>query len=193
MAANSSQTRKMPRSLRILAICTHNRTRSVMVGGLLEEHARAKRLNMAVRSAGFSEAGGELPTDTAVRLLKGRGIDVSGYLSHYLNTPGVTGADLIVTAEHTHVVAIAGRWPLAYDHTFTLPEIVELGERVGARGGRPHLEWLAALHAVRPDPFGYLDTKVGEIRDPTGRSPATWTACFAQIDDLTARLIDLLA
>ena len=105
----------------------------------------------------------------------------------------MTGADLIVTAEHKQVVAIAGRWPQAYDHTFTLPEIVELGERVGARGGRTHLEWLAALHAVRPDPLGYLDTKVGEISDPTGRSPATWSACFAQIDDLTARLIDLLA
>ena len=192
MAANRSETRQMPRSLRILAVCTHNRTRSVMMGGLLEDHARGRRLNVAVRSAGFSEAGGELPTDNAVRFLERRGIDVSGYLSHYLSGPGVTGADLIVAAEHKHVVAIAGRWPEAYDYTFTLPEIVELGERVGPRGRRTHLEWLAALHAERPDPLGYLDTKVGEIADPTGRSPATWTACFTQIDDLTARLIALL-
>ena len=183
----------MPRSLRILAVCTHNRTRSVITAALLEEHAQSKRLNVTVRSAGFSEEGGELPTDTAVRLLKGRGIDVSGYLSHYLNTPGVTGADLIVTAEHRHVVAIAGRWPQAYDYTFTLPEIVELGERVGGRDKRTHLEWLAALHAERPDPLGYLDTKVSEINDPTGRSPADWTRCFQQIDDLTTRLINLLA
>lgn len=148
---------------------------------------------MVVRSAGFSEAGGELPTDNAVRLLKGRGIDVSGYLSHYLDTSGVTGADLIVTAEHRHVVAIAGCWPQVYDCTFTLPEIVDLGERVGARGRRTHLEWLAALHAERPDPLGYLDTTVGEIEDPTGQAPTTWSAVFAQIDDLTARLAALLS
>ena len=105
----------------------------------------------------------------------------------------MTGADLIVATEHRHVVAIAGRWPEVYDRTFTLPEIVELGERVGARGRRTHVEWLATLHAERPDPLGYLDTTVGEIEDPTGRSPATWSACFAQVDDLTARLVALLA
>lgn len=192
MAANSSETRQMPRSLHILAVCTHNRTRSVMMSGLLEEHARHRGLNVVVKSAGFSEAGGEAPTDTAVRLLTGRGIDVSGYRSHYLSNSGTTGADLIVTAEHGHVVTLAGRWPHVYNRTFTLPEVVGLGERVGGRGRRPPTEWLAVLHAERLDPFQYLNTAVGEIADPTGGSPARWSACFSQIDDLTARLIALL-
>ncbi len=183
----------MARSLRVLAVCRHNRTRSVIMGGLIEQYAKNRGVNVVVRSAGFSEAGGELPTDTAVRLLKERGVDVSAYLSHYLNTSGVVGADLIVTAEHKHVVAIAGRWPEAYANTFTLPEIVELGERIGPRGRTPTVEWLNALHAERPDPLGYLDAKVGEIADPTGRSPAEWAATFTTIDDLTARLVTLLA
>jgi protein-tyrosine-phosphatase len=163
------------------------------MGGLIQQYAENRGMKVVVRSAGFSEAGGELPTDTAVRLLKERGIDVSAYLSHYLSTSGVVGADLIVTAEQKHVVAIAGRWPQMYDSTFTLPEIVELGERIGPRGTRSHADWLNALHAERPDPLGYLDTKVGEIADPTGQSPATWSAAFARIDDLTARLVTLLA
>lgn len=183
----------MPRSLRILAVCTHNRTRSVMVGSLLEQHVLAKRLNAVVRSAGFDHAGGEIPTDTAVRLLQARDIDVSSYQSHILSASGVTGADLIVTTEHRHVVSIAGRWPLAYRYTFTLPELVELGERVGSRSPRSFEDWLAAVHALRPEPIDYLDITVGEIEDPTGRSPATWAACFAKIDDLTSRLADLLA
>ncbi len=164
-----------------------------MMGGLLAEHARSEGLSVVVRSAGLSGNGGEPPTDTTVHLLGGRCIDVSDYRSHYLSAPGVAGADLIVTAEHHQVLAIAGRWPKAYDHTFTLPEIVELGEWVGRRGQRTPIEWFATLHAERPDPLDYLDTWVGEIRDPTGRSPAAWSACFAQIDDLTARLIALLA
>lgn len=183
----------MARSLRILAVCRHNRTRSVIMGGLIEQYAENRGVKVIVRSAGFSEAGGELPTDTAIRMLKERGIDKSAYLSHYLDTSGVTGAHLIVTAEQKHVVAIAGRWPKMYGSTFTLPEIVELGERIGPRGARSHADWLSALHAERPDPLGYLDTKVGEIADPTGQSPATWAAAFERIDDLTARLITLLA
>jgi protein-tyrosine-phosphatase len=163
-----------------------------MVGSLLEQHVRAKRLSVIVKSAGFDDSGGETPTDTAVRLLQARGIDVSGYQSHILSTRGVTGADLIVTSEHRHVVSIAGRWPLTYRYTFTLPELVELGERVGPLSPRSFPDWLDALHDQRPDPIDYLDIAVGEIEDPTGRSPATWSACFARIDDLTSRLADLL-
>jgi protein-tyrosine-phosphatase len=164
-----------------------------MIESLLDEHVRSGRLNAVIRSAGFDATGGDAPTDTAVRLLQARDIDVSGYQSHILGTTGVTGADLIVTSEQQQVVSVAGRWPEAYRYTFTLPELVEIGERVGARRPRTYADWLAAVHAQRPEPIDYLDTTVGEIVDPTGRSPATWSACFKQIDDLTSRLTDLLA
>jgi protein-tyrosine-phosphatase len=183
----------MSRRLRILAVCTYNRTRSVMMSPLLQQHAERAGAGVVVRSAGFSGGGGEPPTDNAVRLLRQRDIDASDHVSHVVEKQGVTDADLIITAEHQHVVAIAGRWPDAYGRTFTLPEIVELGERIGPRGERTHHEWLAALHAERPDPLDYLDHAVGEIADPTGKSSARWTTCFEQIDDLSERLIALLA
>ena len=183
----------MPPRLRILSVCTHNRTRSVMMNALLQQHAERAGRSFVFRSAGFSEAGGELPTHNAVQLLAARGIDVSGYLSHFLSKPGVVGADLIVTAERRHVVTIAGRWPEVCDRTFTLPEIVELGERVGPRGALTHQQWLDAVQTERPSPLDYLDHPVGEIADPTGKSADRWSTCFAQIDDLTARLIALLS
>jgi protein-tyrosine phosphatase len=183
----------MPPSLRILSVCTHNRTRSVLMSALLQQHAERAEQRMVFRSAGFSERGGELPTHNAVQLLAERDIDVSGYLSHFLSKQGVIGADLIVTAERRHVVTIAGRWPEVYDRTFTLPEIVELGERVGPRGALTLREWLDAVHAERPSPLDYLDHAVGEIADPTGKSPDRWSTCFAQIDDLSERLIKLLS
>ena len=191
----TGETPDMARRLRILSVCTHNRTRSVMMSALLEHHARRVDLDLTsvFRSAGFSERGGELPTPRAIQLLAARDIDVSGYLSHYLGKTGVVGADLIVTAEHRHVVTIAGRWPEVYDRTFTLPEMVELGERIGPRDGRTLREWLDGLHAERPAPLDYLDQPVGEIADPTGHSATQWSACFEQIDDLTARLIALMS
>jgi protein-tyrosine-phosphatase len=177
----------MSPSLRILSVCTHNRTRSVMMSALLRQHAERAEHHIVSRSAGFSQRGGELPTRNAVQLLAERDIDVSGYLSHYLSKQGVIGADLIVTAERRHVVTIAGRWPEVYDRTFTLPEVVELGERVGPRGARTHRQWLDAVHAERPGPLEYLDHAVGEIADPTGKSTDRWSTCFTQIDDLSER------
>ena len=128
-----------------------------------------------------------------MRFLASRGIDVKDYVSHWVNASGVSGADLIITSEHQHVVAIAGRWPDAFEHTFTFPELVERGEAAGPRGDRTFPEWLAAVNDERPNPLDYLDVAVGEVDDPTGRAPAVWQACFTQLDDLTSRLATLLA
>jgi len=181
----------MSSRLRVLAVCTHNRTRSVLIGGLLENLIQEGQLNAVVRTAGFSD-GGESPTDNTVRFLASRDVDVSDYQSHWMSDQSIAGADLVITSERQHVVAIAGRWAEAFQYTFTLPELVKRGEAVGQRGNLSMQEWLSAVNAGRPNPLDYLDIMVGEIKDPTGRAPAAWQACFAQLDDLTARLAILL-
>ena len=182
----------MPSSVWVLAVCTHNRTRSVLMANLFQLHAAAAGLANLTQSGGFSEKGGEEPTDNTVRYLAARGIDVSGYRSHWMTDQSIRKAHLVVTAEKAHVVAIAGRWPDAFGYTFTLPELVERGEAVGGRNGRPLRDWLAEVNRGRPAALDYLDSTVGEIDDPTGRSPATWRASFDRVDDLAARLVGLL-
>ena len=181
----------MSSRLRVLAVCTHNRTRSVLIQELFDHHAQQAGLAVIVKSASF-HAGGEAPTDTTVRLLQARGIDATGNRSLTLNTNGVTGANLIVTAEKAHVISIVGRWPQAFTYTFTLPEIAARGEHVGPRGERTFEQWIDAVNAERPTALDYLDSDVGEIVDPTGGPPAGWSTCFAQIDELTAGLTRLL-
>lgn len=161
------------------------------MANLFEHHAAAAGLATLTQSAGFSD-GGEQPTDNTVRYLATRGMDVSGYLSLWMTDRSIRGAHLIFTAEKAHVIAIAGRWPDAFGYTFTLPELVQRGEAVGPRGERTLKEWLVAVNVGRPATLDYLDAKVGEIADPTGRSPATWKVAFEQIDDLTRRLVTLL-
>ena len=182
----------MTSSLWVLMVCTHNRTRSVLMENLFRQHAAAAGLPTLVKSGGFSEQGGEEPTDNTVRYLGARGIDVSGYRSHWMTDQSIRRAHLVVTSEKSHVISIVGRWPDAFDHTFTLPELVERGEAVGNRNGRPLTEWLTEINQTRPAALDYLDSTVGEIDDPTGRSPATWKASFERIDDLTARMATLL-
>ena len=162
-----------------------------MMAGLFAQHADASGLEHITRSSGFTP-GGQQPTDNTVRLLAGRGIDVAGHRSVAITESSIHGEHLVFTAEKAHVISIAGSWPATFGHTFTLPELVARGEAVGPRANRPLSEWLAAVNSGRPAALDYLDAPIDEIDDPTGQSPATWTASFEQIDDLTRRLAALL-
>ena len=178
-------------SLRVLCVCTHNRTRSVMTAALLLRHLVSLQVPSEVKSAG-TQPGGYPAIDRAVRLLAARGIDVSEHRSRPLTDHLVLGADLIVTAERAHVVSIAGRWPAAFANTFTLPEIVSRSQGVG-RDGASVAEWLEQIGVERPGGLDYFDAQdVGEIEDPTGRQPAVWDRVFAEIDALTNDLATVL-
>ena len=181
--------------LRVLAVCTHNQTRSVMMAALLQQHADAVGLYARVLSAGL-HGGGKPATDRTVRMLAARGLDVSTHRSTRLEARYVGYADLVVCAEHGHVVSICGVHAGAFAKTFTLPEIVELGESVGPRRRAPISRWLGQVGDKRVDPVDYLDQPgpaVGEIDDPTGSAPAAWNATFDDLDQLTRRLASVLS
>ena len=183
----------MSAALDILTVCTHNRTRSVMMGALLESHLRAAGVHVHVHSAGTA-AGGRPAMERAVRLLAARGLHVDRHRSRSIDADVVRAADLIITAEQQHVVAIAGQWPEAFARTFTLPELVARAQSVGRRNGRPLGEWLGEVGEGRTAAFDYLEaTDIPEVADPTGRSPAVWDKSFAHIDALTRQLAQVLA
>jgi protein-tyrosine phosphatase len=183
----------MAPTLRVMTVCTHNRTRSVLMAGLLGHHAAEAGLDVEIISTGFVEAGLP-PTDRTVRLLKRAGIDMSTHRSSRVDSEAPPATDLILTAERAHVVSLASRWASLFDITFTLPEAVERGDEIGARGDRDRRGWITDLSGGRPSRLTYLDDRrVGQVADPTGRSPAEWKRAFSVIDELTNRLVALLA
>ena len=174
----------MSEPLRVLCVCTHNRTRSVMAGGLLQRHLTRLQIPAAVSTAG-TQPGGQPAMERAVRLLAVRDIDAGEHRSQPLTDELVHGADLIVTAERAHVISIAGRWPGAFRTTFTLPEIVALDAGAGRKGDSV-ADWLARVSIGRPGGLDYFDARdIGEIEDPTGKQPNVWDRVFAEIDALT--------
>lgn len=185
----------MEDELRILCVCTHNRTRSVLIAALLDRYLSELGVRARVRSVG-TKAAGKPPMAETIGLLAVRGIDVSAHRSHLINDPSVSDADLIVTAEHHHVLDIAGRTPEMFSKTYTLPEFVARAEQIGARGGRRFDTWLGDVAADRGGPLEFLDAidsgKIPEIRDPTGHPTKVWTGVLSQIEDLTQRLAQLL-
>lgn len=186
----------MNEPLRILCVCSHNRTRSVIAAAMLDVRLNELEIDAHVTSAGFA-SDGEPATGESVRLLAERGIDVSAHRSRRIDADIAASSDLILTAQHDHVVDIAGRSPALFDRTFTLPEIVERAEPAGARGGRTLDVWLGSIGAERPSAFDYLDAgdsgAIGEVADPTGRSPRDWAVAMSTIDELTRRLAELLS
>ncbi len=176
--------------LRILTVCSFNRVRSVAMAGHLRAQLRTRHVDAHVVGAGFGPAG-EPPLPEVTAALAHVGIDVSGYRSRTVDRPTVAGADLIVTAERLHVVRLSEDVAGVFARTFTLPELVTLGEAVGPRNGAPLAGWLGAVSAARA-PATFLTSNVQEIADPTGRAPVAVAAAVAEIGEWCRRLAVLL-
>lgn len=181
--------------LKMLAVCTYNQTRSVMTAGLFELHCRDLGVPLKVLSAGVRASSGATASDPALRMLAGRGVDVRRHRSTRIDERHVRHSHLIVCAEHEQVLSISGAHPGSFRKTFTLPEIVRLGEEVGPRHRSTLDDWLGRIAERRVDPMRYLEmpsSAIGELADPTGMSSATWHLAFDEIDDLTYRLAELI-
>ncbi len=175
----------------MLCVCTHNRTRSVLMGGHLARRRACTDLPVTIATAGF-EPGGLPATPEAVRRLDAHGIDVGDHLSHRITDDDIDAAGLVLTAERRHVVEIASRRPDAFHKTFTLPELVERGTAIGCRGESTMEEWIGALDAGRPRSIDYLDAEIGEIADPTGLGGRDWDRTERHVRALVDRMCRLL-
>lgn len=180
-------------SLRILTVCTHNRTRSVMMAALLEAMltARLGASSVVVRSSGFGPAG--VPAiDDAVAAMRRRHLDVSAHRSQTTTGSLVDGADIILTAERDHVVRIAALSPPAFRRAMTLPEFlsrtadVTLDTDVGVR------RWVEETTATRTA-GAYLRDPIAEVTDPTGSIPRAFEQAVVAIEQQCTEVAELLA
>lgn len=181
----------MTGGIRILSVCTHNRTRSVMTGALLTRRGEAAGVPLHVATAGFREAGLE-PTAGTIDILGRHGLDVADHRSDVVTPELAADADLILTAEKQHVVTVAALGPGLFERTFTLPEFVRVGRRIGPRQAMPLPAWLGELAADRPRGLEYLGAEVDEIDDPTGQRPAEWRRAYDTISRLVDEAVALL-
>lgn len=172
-----------PPPLRVLTVCTHNRTRSVMMAALLESML-TDRLGVgrvAVRSSGFGPEG-IAAIDDAVSAMARRGLDVSDHRSRATTVELVDSADVILTAERDHVVKVAALSRDAFARAMTLPELVMRAagapSSAGATGVRP---WVESLTAERTA-ARYLREAIGEVADPTGSPRRAFEAAVVEIE-----------
>jgi len=156
------------RAVRILAVCSHNRTRSVMMAALLES-LLTERLDegaVQLRSSGFGPAGLP-PIDDAVDAMERRGLDISAHRSSPTTVSLVDGADLILTAERDHVVKVAALSTEAFRRAMTLPEFLAAAAGTGHDHEADIRSWVQSLTEQRTA-VAYLREPVPEVADPTG-------------------------
>jgi protein-tyrosine phosphatase len=173
--------------LKILTVCSHNRTRSVMTMAMLQSMLDARLGGGAaiVRSLGFGPE--DMPSiPDAVDAMKRRGFDTSGHRSRKVTADNVGPADLILTSERDHVVKIAAMSPQAYRQTMTLPEFLSLAELDDSPPGQSLRDWVASLTASR-SARTYLNSDVGEIIDPTGSAPRAFEKSVVGMEEMCKR------
>ena len=178
--------------LRILTVCSHNRTRSVMMAALFESMLTERLGRVIVRSSGFGPEG--IPAiDDAVAAMKRRGLDVSQHRSGPTTLALVDGADVIITAERDHVVKIAALSPSAFARAMTLPELLARAADVPlAPDGAGVRAWAESLTAARTA-GAYLREPVAEVADPTGSMPRAFEAAVVGIERQCGEASALLA
>jgi protein-tyrosine-phosphatase len=159
--------------IKILTVCTHNRTRSVMSMAMLQAGLddRLGPGKAMVRSLGFGPEGLPAISD-AVDAMKRRGLDVSGHRSRQVTATNAEAADLILTAEKDHVIKIGAAAPEVFRRTFTLPEFCDLASVVPAGPGGLS-EWARELsHGRRVRGVDCRDRS--DVRGCGERSGSSW-------------------
>jgi protein-tyrosine phosphatase len=149
---------------RVLVVCTHNRTRSVMAGGLLWSYLRDNP-SFVIETAGFDQPG--LPAiPEALQMLHSHGVDASAHRSKQVTAELVRSSTLVLTAERQHVMRIVTDFGGNIATTFTLPEYASYVMTGGDR----------------PTGLAYLRADIPEVEDPTGRTQGVWQSVWRDLD-----------
>ena len=138
--------------IEVLFLCTGNICRSPIAEVLLARRLADLGVDARVRSAGMLQGGLEAARHS-VDVVKALGLDLSAHRSRTMTKAMVEEADLVLGMARSHVreavLATPGAWP----KTFTLKELVRLGDKAGPRPPREPLEeWLARAGELRGRP-----------------------------------------
>jgi protein-tyrosine phosphatase len=178
--------------LRILTVCSHNRTRSVMIAAMLESMLR-ERLGegaVEVRSSGFGPVGLP-PIDEAVDAMRRRGLDVSSHRSSTTTRELVENTDVILAAERQHVVKIAALSPDAFRQAMTLPEFLAVVGSSASNEADGVRSWVRSFTEQRTA-SAYLREPVPEVADPTGSATRVFEAAVVTIEQQCREVAALL-
>jgi protein-tyrosine phosphatase len=165
-----------------------------MAEALLRNLIATHRVPARVTSAGLYPSGAPATPD-AVAEMADRGLDLSTHRSRQIDHDILGRADLVVTMTREHVREVAVGDVAFLVKTFTLKEIVALGEAAGPRRpGEATALWMARLAASRrrESLLGVGHDDAYDVEDPIGGTRAQYRATAAELEDLLTRMVALI-
>jgi protein-tyrosine phosphatase len=176
--------------IELLIVCTGNICRSPMAEAFLRQRFEGRKIDATVTSAG-TRTQGRPATDEVIALMKERGLDVSEHRSQLVGRQLIADADLILCMAREHLREVVLTDGDAYARTFTLKELVRLGEAAGPRPDDLALaEWLRKLDDGGSPTIGF--SELDDIEDPVGRRLSVHRRVCDEIEDLVDRMVNLV-
>jgi protein-tyrosine-phosphatase len=167
-----------PQEFRLLALCTGNAARSVMVGAMLASGP------VTILTAGTHVVEGQPMSRRTRDALASVGLRADGHRSHQLTDRDVEDAHLILAMAGEHVAFIRRRHPEAASKTVSIKRLC----RDLPAGPAPLAERISSL--------GLADFPIEEwedVDDPAGGDDDAYVACADELAALAAELLPRLS
>ena len=183
MTTNDSVLRTAPK---ILVVCQANQARSPLAAALLAEEAEDYGLEVPKRfpSAGTEAEPGNLALPSMIKAANKLGIDLTSHRSRPISPTMVERSDMIVTMTEEQRARVSRMGPQAITRTFTLRELVRLGEALGEFSS-PLNQRATELHRMRSRVVGANGAE--DVEDPSGRDGHTIDKIAREIKRLIGR------
>ena len=174
-----------------------------MAAALLSRHLSSAGLEAEVSSAGLLEDDHPAAPEV-VELLWEQGIDYTAHRSRRLTSALIQDSDLVLAMAREHLREAVLLVPDAFGRIFTLRELVRRGEArppssssssssSSAGGAVERGAWLRAVGAERQPHQLLGSSREDDIADPMGGPLSEFRRTWAELDDLSSRLTQLLA
>ncbi|CAN5159480.1 hypothetical protein BH24ACT1_BH24ACT1_04810 [soil metagenome] len=155
---------------------------------------RLDALGVEARVSSAGELPGGVPAEGgSQRAMASRGLDLGRHQSRAFTGELLADADLVIAMARRHVREAVLLHPDAWPWTLTLKELVRRGEAAAPRRPDQSLAaWLALVHAGRRTSDLLGDDPADDVEDPIGAPDHVYQATAAELDDLIARLVNLV-
>jgi protein-tyrosine phosphatase len=178
--------------LEIAFVCTGNRYRSVLAEAAFR--AATEGLPVRVGSFGTLDVGDAGPLPEALEAAREVGLDVSSHVARCVVGADLSQASVVVGFEIIHSARAIVDAGALVERTFTLPELVELLERVGPVSARDPIDGALERIARASELRGSAprQTTPVEIADPIGQARSRQQAIGREVYVSATRLAEQL-